>query len=147
MHMPSTIVQELDQKNPLYKGVFDLREKILRQPLGLSLHNEDLSEEAGDSIFAAVSDGTVIGCVMLRPAGSSKLKLRQMAVDGTLQQKGIGRLLVEAAEAYGRDNNFKQIVLHARKHAIGFYEKLGYQTEGPEFEEVGIAHMLMQKLL
>lgn len=145
--MSSMTIQQLDRKSPLYTGVFELRERILRQPLGLSLHNEDLGEEVDDRIFAAVSGGVVIGCVMLRPTGNARLKLRQMAVDNTLQQKGVGRLLVEAAEAYGRENNFKQMVLHARSNAVGFYEKLGYRTEGREFEEVSIPHMLMQKLL
>lgn len=145
--MSSITIQQIDRDSPLYKGVFDLREKILRQPLGLSLYQEDLSEEANDLIFAAVGDGVVTGCVMLRPMPGAKLKLRQMAVDDTLQQKGVGRLLVAAAEAYGRQHHFKQVVLHARKHAVGFYEKLAYHTEGPEFEEVGIPHMAMQKLL
>jgi predicted GNAT family N-acyltransferase len=37
--------------------------------------------------------------------------------------------------------------MHARKHAIGFYEKMGYKVKGDEFEEVTIPHFLMEKHL
>ena len=33
------------------------------------------------------------------------------------------------------------------KHAVGFYEKLGYKTTGDEFEEVTIPHFVMEKSL
>jgi predicted GNAT family N-acyltransferase len=39
------------------------------------------------------------------------------------------------------------MVMHARKSALGFYEKLGYTPEGDEFEEVTIPHYLMRKKL
>ena len=41
----------------------------------------------------------------------------------------------------------KTIVLHARHHAIGFYQKLGYAICSEPFEEVGIKHVIMQKEL
>jgi predicted GNAT family N-acyltransferase len=37
--------------------------------------------------------------------------------------------------------------MHARKSAVGFYEKLGYKIVGDEFEEVTIPHFEMQKTL
>jgi predicted GNAT family N-acyltransferase len=37
--------------------------------------------------------------------------------------------------------------MHARKTALGFYEKLGYKAQGEEFEEVTIAHYVMEKAL
>jgi len=35
--------------------------------------------------------------------------------------------------------------MHARKTAIGFYEKSGYSVIGDEFTEVGIPHFEMVK--
>jgi len=37
--------------------------------------------------------------------------------------------------------------MHARKNAIGFYEKMGYKVKGPEFQEVSIPHYEMEKKL
>lgn len=130
-----------------YSSVFDLRERVLRQPLGQSLHNDDLSGEVHEFTLAAVDGQRVEGCVMLRPLPDGELKLRQMAVSPGLQGRGIGAQLVGAAEALGRERGFCKITLHARNTAIGFYERLGYRVEGSEFEEVGIPHHYMFKQL
>jgi predicted GNAT family N-acyltransferase len=37
--------------------------------------------------------------------------------------------------------------MHARKNAVGFYEKMGYRVKGPEFLEVSIPHYEMEKEL
>jgi predicted GNAT family N-acyltransferase len=37
--------------------------------------------------------------------------------------------------------------MHARKTAVGFYEKLGYKRIGNEFLEVTIPHYAMEKAL
>ena len=40
-----------------------------------------------------------------------------------------------------------EIVLHAQDHALGFYERCGYEVEGDGFEEAGIPHHKMRKPL
>ena len=42
---------------------------------------------------------------------------------------------------------FVSLSLHARSIAVGFYEKLGYETVGDEFIEVSIPHRKMAKRL
>ena len=39
----------------------------------------------------------------------------------------------------------REVVLSAQRHAISFYEKLGFEREGEEFLEVGIWHVTMRK--
>jgi predicted GNAT family N-acyltransferase len=51
------------------------------------------------------------------------------------------------AENLAKDSGGREIMMHARKTAIGFYEKLGYTAEGDEFSEVGIPHVEMRKSL
>jgi len=51
------------------------------------------------------------------------------------------------AENIARDAGYKKIIMHARKTAIGFYEKLGYTVTGNEFTEVSIPHYVMEKKL
>jgi ribosomal protein S18 acetylase RimI-like enzyme len=70
-----------------------------------------------------------------------------MAVIAGLQGKGIGKVLIQFAENIARDRGFKKIMMHARKSAIGFYEKMGYTIVGTEFEEVNLPHFLMEKNL
>ena len=46
-----------------------------------------------------------------------------------------------------RGGGYEEIVLHARETALGFYQKLGYETEGDSFTEVGLPHSAMRKKL
>ena len=70
-----------------------------------------------------------------------------MAVQNNLQGKGIGASMMNFAELVARDKGFRKLIMHARKTAVGFYEKLGYKAVGDEFIEVTIPHFLMEKKL
>ena len=128
---------------PEFDEVWHLREEVLRKPLGLSLKNDNLSRDYIDTIFVANAGGTVIGCVFLHRLSDEQLQLRAMAVYSQWQGKGIGRMLVQAAEAHAWQNGYKEIILHARKVAMGFYAGMGYTPYGDEFVEVGIPHYMM----
>lgn len=140
-------ILSIDTEHPLFPAVFDLRERVLRQPLGLSLHNEDTSADKLDKIFVAQQGDKVVGCLMAKPLEDNQIKLRQMAVDPALQGKGVGRMLMQAAEEVARNEKVHLLRLHARCSAIPFYEKLGYSIDSEEFEEVGIPHKAMSKAL
>jgi predicted GNAT family N-acyltransferase len=70
-----------------------------------------------------------------------------MAVQNNLQGKGIGASLMNFAENIARDSGYKKMMMHARKTAVGFYEKLGYNVVSNEFIEVSIPHFVMEKKL
>ena len=53
----------------------------------------------------------------------------------------------ELAENLARDRGYKALNMHARKNAVGFYEKMGYQVASEEFTEVTIPHVVMEKKL
>jgi len=71
--------------------------------------------------------------------------MRQVAVRHDLQGKGIGRALVRESERLAIDRGFTVMTLNARLSALPFYERLGYTTVGPEFQEVTIPHRRMEK--
>lgn len=139
-------IKHITATSPEYEQVWQLREDVLRKPLGLSLKDEDLSDDADDDILIAVQEHKVIGCVMLKDAGNNA-KLRQMAIADEWQGKGIGRMLVQTAEQTAKGNGYAKIVLHARQVAIDFYRKLGYTIVSELFTEVGIPHRIMEKAL
>ncbi|OSZ82615.1 hypothetical protein CAP35_04940 [Chitinophagaceae bacterium IBVUCB1] len=144
--MADIVVRRIDINDKIYQQVYDLREAILRKPIGLSLKDENLSADAFNTIFIAEHQGMVVGCVMLYPiADEEKIKLRQMAVYDEWQGKGIGKQLVDAAEHYAKEMGYSAIILHARTVAEGFYKNLGYYTTSSEFTEVGIPHVVMEK--
>lgn len=134
-------------RDPLYPQVIDLRQRILRAPLGLDIRDEDLEEEADQVIFVAEAAGMVAGCLLLQHVDAATFKLRQMAVDTAGQGKGIGARLVAVAEQYARSQGKTRMILHARITAVPFYRKSGYEIRGGTFMEVGIPHVLMEKPL
>ena len=120
-----------------YAEIVRLRQRILRDPLGLVLDTEG---DGAPTFFVAIEDGRVIGTVALEDD-----RLRAMAVE--TQARGVGRLLVARLEQEARARGITRIELHARGTARGFYAKLGYVEEGAIFTEVTIPHIAMWKML
>lgn len=75
------------------------------------------------------------------------LQLKQMAVAEDRRLEGIGTVLVARAETWARESGFREISLHARIGAENFYGRLGYEAEGPVFDENTIPHVKMTKQL
>lgn len=137
----------IDHGSPEYMQMVKLRDNLLRKPLGLTLVQDDLEDEKANMLIAAFEDDVMLGCCMLVVEDPITVRLRQMAVLNDLQGKGIGRALMTFAENIARDRGYKMISMHARKNAIGFYEKMGYYVVGDEFIEITIPHFIMEKKL
>ena len=137
----------IDHGTKEYKQMVQLRNDILRKPLGLTFTAEELEKEKEEILIAAFEEEKMLGCCMLITVDNATVRLRQMAVLNNLQGKGIGRALMQFAENIARDRGFRKITMHARKTATGFYEKLGYSVSGDQFEEVSIPHFIMEKVL
>ncbi|MGZ8544577.1 MAG: GNAT family N-acetyltransferase [Flavisolibacter sp.] len=137
----------IDHGSPEYEQIIRLRNDILRKPLGMNLDKQELEKEKNNLHIAAYEDDQMLGCCMLVEEGPQTVRLRQMAVINDLQGKGIGRALMQFAENLARDRGYRRITMHARKNALGFYEKMGYRKIGDEFEEITIPHFVMEKEL
>jgi predicted GNAT family N-acyltransferase len=140
-------LKQIDHGTAEYRQMLQLRYEILRKPLGLQFDEAELEEEKEDILIAAFEEDKMLGCCLLTKKDSTTVRLRQMAVLNNLQGKGIGASLMNFAENLARDRGYKKMVMHARKAAIGFYEKQGYKTVGDEFTEVTIPHYVMEKKL
>lgn len=141
------MVRIYDYNSSYYMQELMLRNKILRQPLGMNLYDEDLSKDKSDIHIGAFSEGKLVGCLLLSKLGSDTIKMRQVAVDTIEQKGGIGSQMVRFSEEWARKNNYFKITMHARKSAVAFYEKHGYMTIGNEFHEVSVPHFKMVKTL
>ena len=143
--MDQIIISRINYTSPRYQEVWDLREEILRKPLGRSLKNDNTERDLVDIITIAECNNKIVGCVLLHHLTHEEVQLRAMAVCNEWQGKGIGSMLVRSAESYAWENGYRKIVLHARKVALGFYSSLDYSVVGDEFTEVGIPHFIMEK--
>lgn len=137
----------IDHGTKEYRQMVHLRNEILRKPLGLKFTEDELQQEKDDVLMGAFEDDKILGCCLLTKVDDKTIRLRQMAVPNNMQGKGIGRALMIFAENIARDLGYKVLLMHARKTATGFYEKLGYTISGNEFEEVTLPHYVMEKSL
>ncbi len=139
--------EQITYQSPLYDKVVQLRERILRAPLGLTFSENDLSADKNEMLFALTDNGEPVACLQIKPLTKTQVKLRQMAVDTNRQRQNLGTKLVKEVEKILKEQHIKSIELHARESAIGFYQKLGYHVVSERFIEVGIPHFKMLKVV
>ena len=140
-------IKQIKHNSTEYELELELRNELLREPLGLNIYDEDLEQEKNDIHLGAFRKKELVGTLILKILNEQKLKMRQVAVKKSLQGNNIGTKLVKYAENYAVKNGYQIIKLNARKTAVPFYEKLGYEKIGDEFMEVSIPHFKMQKSL
>ncbi|MBN1438533.1 MAG: GNAT family N-acetyltransferase [Anaerolineales bacterium] len=140
--------KQITTADPEYASEKDLRNRVLRLPLGLVLSEDDVRGEDSQIHWVAADDGgRVVGCVLLAFPGGGTADLRQMAVDPACRGRRIGAGLMERAERTARERKLSKVTLCARLFARGFYERLGYRALGKVFTAVTIPHIRMEKEL
>ena len=137
--------RQISTRDPEYALEKDLRNRVLRLPLGLHLSELDVREEDEQVHLVAMDDrAQVIGCVLVSFSGNDA-KARQLAIDGACRGRGVGTRLMKQAEQAVLARNIRTVALHGRVTARGFFEKLGYTAVSEVFTEVTIPHIAMQK--
>ncbi len=74
-------------------------------------------------------------------------KIGRMAVAASSRHGGVGRAVLDALLDAARARGDREAVLHAQLGAAPFYERAGFVRRGPEFDEAGIAHVEMLRVL
>lgn len=90
-----------------------------------------------------------------RPVGTARLlvegetgKIGRVCVLACARGSGLGAGLIRAGvEALRARPGITQVRLGAQCHAIGFYEKLGFAVCGPVYDDAGIPHQDMVRVL
>ena len=76
------------------------------------------------------------------------MKLAVIAGDGIgIEVMEAGRAVLDALLAAARARGDREAVLHAQLGAAPFYERAGFVRRGPEFDEAGIGHVEMLRVL
>ena len=130
-----------------YSSMIDLRMKVLLDPIGIPRSYINPQKEKEDILLGAFENNQLIGCCILSSVDFSTVQLRQMAVDNTVQKKGVGSAMLSFAEEVAREKGYGLLMMHARDTVMDFYKKNGYAVQGEQFFEVGIGHHRMEKKL
>ncbi len=134
---------------PAFAEALQLRYEVLRKPLQMEYDVKDIEKEYDEWHWACYDRDSeeIVGVLTLKTLENGSLKMRQVAVNPVLQNKGIGRFMVSESEAFAVEKGFNRMELHARESAVRFYKSLGYSVSGDIFQEVGINHLFMWKNL
>jgi predicted GNAT family N-acyltransferase len=111
-----------------------------------AVHVLALSEEDG----APLGTGRLLfGEVAAKKTGGDPAvgSLGRLAVLPEARGLGVGVALVRGIEEAARARGLSVVDLGAQVHALGFYERLGYQAYGPLFDDAGIPHRSMRRAL
>ena len=132
-----------------YQRYYELRWKILRAPWNQPRGSEqDDLEQSSHHLMVIDSHPAVIGVGRLQFNTIQEAQIRYMAIDIEQQHKGTGTLLLHALEDRAIEPGATRMVLAAREHALGFYQKQGYELEGPGHVLFNtIPHVKMSKRL
>ena len=137
-----------------WAAYYALRYAVLRQPWQQPPGSERVpaDDEPGTIHALLLADTTgppvALAVGMLQPTGDEQGQIRFMAVAPQMAGQGLGQRVVAYLEARARAGGLREIVLHSREAAVGFYEKLGYAVVEPSHLLFGkIHHFLMRKWL
>ncbi|MEP6941465.1 MAG: GNAT family N-acetyltransferase [Betaproteobacteria bacterium] len=99
----------------------------------------------GDCRHAIAEDdtGRVIGCARLLVDGH----IGRVAVLADWRGKGVGDALMRHMIALARSLGHHRVMLNAQTHALRFYERHGFAAVGDEYDDAGIAHRAMERVL
>ena len=126
-----------DQEKEL---VLSIRKIVFIKELNIPEHMEiDDNEDLATYVLANIGS-EYVGTARWRDTNSG-IKLERFAVLSEYRSYGVGTAMTKFI--LNELDHSKLIYLNAQESAISFYEKLGFDSVGPKFNEVGIAHQKM----
>lgn len=115
-----------------YKAYYDLRYRILRQPWAQARGTEKDDYEPISHHFMAVDtdSGEVVGVIKIYEKEPGVGCFSHMAVAGVRQRQGIGKLLMDAVEAYANETGYARLGCYSRLNTTLYFEKVGFRIAG-----------------
>ncbi|GHG02918.1 GNAT family N-acetyltransferase [Streptomyces zaomyceticus] len=139
------------------EACFAVRREVFVEEQGVPRELEyDTYDATAVHVLAVRGDGLPLGTGRLlhgadavgkTGADASVGSLGRLAVSKAARGLGVGAALVRAVEDVARERGLSAVDLHAQTHALGFYERLGYEAYGPEFPDADMPHRAMRKVL
>jgi len=134
------------------RGAFALRELVFCGEQGVPREEEmdSRDEDALHVVALAPEDGRVVGTLRLlleTRDGTTVAKIGRVAVARERRRRGIALRMLELALAAARERGCARVRLAAQLEAVALYEQAGFAVESAVFEEAGIQHVWMARVL
>ncbi|AST27351.1 GNAT family N-acetyltransferase [Ralstonia pseudosolanacearum] len=141
-HPPATV--QVDRWDALRDEAGAVRYDVfvIEQNVPVELEWDDDDARSWHAV-ARDASGRAVATGRLLPDGH----IGRMAVRKEARGTGIGARVLQALIDKARALGYTQLILNAQTHAMPFYARAGFTPEGDEFEEAGIAHRTMRRVL
>ncbi len=137
---------QLDSRE--YDSCLEIRKEVFVDEQKVPLEDEVDEFENESRHFLAKLNGLPAGAARWRKAGAY-IKLERFAVLKEHRNKKIGSALVKAVleDIASNIESPAKLLLHSQLDAIPLYSKFNFIVEGEIFEECGILHKTMTRML
>lgn len=125
----------------------EIRRRVFIEGQGVP-EDRELDGRDDEATHLLARDGdTVVGTARLRAYADDPptAKVERVAVLEPRRGEGWGARLMDTVEEHAREQGYERVLLHAQVPVVEFYERLGYEVRGEEFEDAGIPHREMTK--
>jgi predicted GNAT family N-acyltransferase len=126
---------------PLRTEVFVAEQKV---PADMEWDHDD---ETALHCVAINRMGMVLATGRLLQHAPGVGRIGRMAVKKQMRGSVLGRRVLNALMDAAKERGDTQVLLHAQCSAEGFYKRSGFEPHGEIFEEAGIAHIEMVRVL
>lgn len=126
-----------------FSQAMKVRLEVFVEEQGVPLEEEHDCHDLTATHFGVFVDNSLVGTGRLLLADTTAT-IGRVAILKEFRGLGLGRGLISAMMDQAREQGVAKFVLGAQLQALSFYEKLGFRAEGPEFQDGGIPHRMMQ---
>lgn len=135
-------------QDSVYLDGLQIRKMVFVEEQGFSLEIEiDEIEDQCEYLTLYSAQNQPLATARIYPYADGVHKLQRIAVLKSQRGKKLGERLMTEMENHAKKYGIKRLILGAQNSAIGFYQKCGYQVFGDGYDEEGVAHHNMQKML
>ena len=138
-------IKPIEYGSAEYLETLELRNRVMRIPLGLDIHKEDFSHESASAIIGSFDGGQLLGVGVM--SHKDVFKVEYLCVDFHLQGSGIGGELLDRMEAMAAERGdlaryidlfgtHPKYGLSGRKIASVTYRPQSYRRQRPLYEEI-----------
>ncbi len=133
MSISITVTQDLE-------ACLALRHSVFVQEQGVPIEEERDALDATATHLMARDGDTPVGTARILFQGDTA-KVGRVCVLEHARGTGLGADIIRATVDIARETlGISRVKLGAQIHALGFYEKLGFQAFGPTYDDAGIDH-------
>lgn len=125
-------------------AIDSIRIQVFIEEQGIPAELEWDDQDASASfVLAYDTNNQVIGTGRLLADG----RIGRMAVSKPWRGQGVGIALLDRLLEMAKQQGLRQVYLSAQTSATGFYQKAGFCSVGTIYQEAGIPHQKMHRLL